>query len=144
MTEKKETEKKETEKKDTGTLTPRDPLHGGDRLDDARFVAGVTQSLTEQVDELPETVRLRLQQSRRRAAAISEKGIPWVVSVRRPALLASIAVVALAVFFGILTRPQVPQLPVSSELEFAAAQDVDVLEQLEFLAWLEQEHPDAG
>ena len=115
-----------------------------DRKSETQFVEELTEQLNAEVEELPQTTRLRLQAMRTQAVA----GIPlrqwWQLSLPTTGLIASAAVLALAVFLNFSTTDAVPMLPVVDEVELAVVQDLELLEQLEFLAWLEEGEPHAG
>ena len=59
-------------------------------------------------------------------------------------LIGSVAVITLAVFLNISTTDPVQMLPIVDVVELAVVQDLELLEQLEFLAWLEEGGPHAG
>lgn len=114
-----------------------------DQDSDNEFVEGLTERLNAEVEELPQTSRLRLQAMRRQAVASAPRQW-WQLSLPTAGLIGSAAVLALAVFLSISTTDPVPMLPVVDEVELAIVQDLELLEQLEFLAWLEEGGPHAG
>lgn len=115
-----------------------------DQGNDEEFVEQISRRLELEVADLPDSAVQRLQLIRRQAVAAAERRPGLLVSGRVPALIASAALVALAVFMNFNTDSPIPALPVASEAEFALAQELDLLQQLEFLAWLEEEQPNAG
>ena len=107
------------------------------------------ETLRAERDELPEAVRSRLAASRREAVALldeSENG-RWSLTgwfaPRGLAVAAAASVAAIALWVG-LTSPEEPALPLLSAPEVAVVQDLELLEELEFLAWLEEESQGAG
>lgn len=114
-----------------------------DHKSEDEFVEELTERLNAEVEGLPETTRLRLQAMRSQATA-SVPGQWWQLSLPTVGLIGSAAVLALAVFLNFSTTDPVPMLPVVDEVDLAVVQDLELLEQLEFLAWLEEGGPHAG
>lgn len=84
--------------------------------------------------ELPGDVTQRLQQARRQAMASVDEPRPWRINWVAGGALASIllAVTVLTTTFNATA----PFPLVSDPDEFAAAQDLELLEELEFIAWM--------
>ena len=117
--------------------------------------ARLRERMRQEADSVPDDVAIRLAAARRRAVAEFEELPPaarwlrfWFASGRGLGALGATAAVALAV--GLLLRgdDQVGTLPsglvLADEAEIAAAQEVELLSELEFLAWLEADDVDAG
>jgi len=115
-----------------------------DKSEDSKFVDSLAEALEAETQALPDATAQRLQQLRREAVMLSESGRRPLFRGPVPALIATAAVIALALLVSFRMAPSVPALPVSSEAEFALAQDLELFEQLEFLAWLDEAHLDAG
>jgi hypothetical protein len=91
---------------------------------------------------LAQSSQARLRSVRGQALqAASETRRPWLFW---PALSATAGCAALLAWTVLITAP-IDMLPVMDELEMTAAQDVELLEDLEFVAWMlaEQEVDDA-
>ena len=102
-------------------------------------------------EKLPEDVRRRLAASRRQAVALleeSESG-SWslfgFLAPRGLAAAAAVSMAAIALWVGLSsTLTEEPALPLLGAPEVAVVQDLELLEELEFLAWLEEESQGAG
>jgi hypothetical protein len=113
--------------------------------------ARLREALRAEREDLPEAVRSRLAESRREAIALlddSEAGSGgWsLTDLFAPrglavAAVASVAAVALWISSSTLEDPAIPLI---SAPEVAVVQDLELLEELEFLAWLEEESQGAG
>lgn len=107
--------------------------------DDA-WVGQVAEKLDRLEAEVPSEVQLQLQAARRAALAEAEKneskpGLPWLpYTLLGSGALASALVVSLV----LLGQPE-PALPLLEDAEMAAAMDAELLEELEFLAWMIEE-----
>ena len=77
-------------------------------------------------------------QEDRRSAAWLPPG-QWMA-----AAVAVTAAVTLVVGISFTSNERVPEIPLTSVSELAVAEDLDLLEQLEFIAWLEEEERGAG
>jgi hypothetical protein len=114
-----------------------------DQSDEA-FVHELERRLAAEVDQLPADVSARLQEMRRQASVAADVPAPrrrlwW------SAALAGAGAVALAVGVSLTgTSTEVPPLPQATDLELAASADLELLEELEFLAWLDEEDLSAG
>ena len=95
-------------------------------------------------------VQQRLARIRREAVQIAEESsspwrrIAWFPGGRSLAALTAAAGFALAVWLGVRVGSEPPPLPVLDEPEVAVVQELELLEELEFLAWLEEEPVGAG
>ncbi len=109
----------------------------------------LARSLREQAQALPADTAQQLAQARHAAVRASER-LSWstrLLGQRWPltgAVAGAGAAVALAVVLLGDPDGEIPVIPVSTASELAAAQELEVLEQLEFLAWLEEEGNGAG
>ena len=98
------------------------------------------------VDDVPPEVAERLVAMRRAAVqeleerSSSQWRTPWFWA---PAGAAAIVVLTLGLFLYTGNTP-VPMFDDLDDAQLAAAQDMDLLEELEFLAWLEEEARNAG
>lgn len=120
-----------------------------DKLPESEFESRVQQALESAADDIAPEVAERLAAMRRSAVAELDEhsgrrfGFGWRPAGAFAAAAAAVALaVGLFVFSG--TGPVAVMPEVSDEPEFAALQDLDVLTELEFLAWLEEEERDAG
>ncbi len=107
----------------------------------------LTAALRQAADDVPDEVARRLQDARRQAALAAEE--PRARRLRPIfAVSAGVAVAALALAMGLnLSAPapaDIPLLPAGSDLEFAVSQELELLEELEFIAWLEEADRGAG
>lgn len=110
--------------------------------------AELVRALRERGDQVPADVAERLVRMRRSAVAELERREalpgrrplwPWLGGLAAAALALSVAL--------LLSGPAAPEpdaLLLADADELAAIAELDVLEDLEFLAWLEQEQLDAG
>ncbi len=95
-------------------------------------------------------VQQRLARMRREAVRIAEEStsprgrIAWFTGGRSLAALTAAAGFTLAVWLGIRVGNEPPALLVLDEPEVAVVQELELLEELEFLAWLEEEPVGAG
>lgn len=113
--------------------------------------ARLRQALLAERDDLPGTVRDRLAASRREAVALMEKqetasggwSLADLLASRGLAMAAAASAAAIALWIG-LSSPEDPALPLISVPEVAVVEDLEMLEELEFLAWLEEESQGAG
>ena len=88
----------------------------------------------------PERVQ-QLQQARREAVAAAERSLSDQSVRRLWWWLPTGAVAAVALVVGLMLNPGPEPVPVLDPLEMSAAQDMDLLTELEFVAWmLEQEN----
>lgn len=112
-------------------------------LEDARLEALARQAL----GEVPGEVGERLAAMRREAVQIleNERSNSWIRQWLP--LTASMAGAAFAVVVGVWLVMQPDEdlaLPLVSDPEAAIVEDMDLLEELEFIAWLEEESQGAG
>jgi hypothetical protein len=111
--------------------------------------AALNERLRAERENLPEDVRGRLATSRRQAVALLEESenSRWslldLLAPKGLAAAAAVSVAAIALWVG-LSSTQEPALPLLSAPEVAVVQDLELLEELEFLAWLEEESQGAG
>ncbi|HET6471519.1 MAG TPA: hypothetical protein VFG38_06730 [Pseudomonadales bacterium] len=111
-----------------------DDRHGAD---DA-FVAQVRDVLDRVAP--PDEVRTRLAAARRRAVASLDRVVPRAPARWVP--VGALATTMLAVFLSVaVQRPAPPAIDVQ---QLAAVEDMDLLMDLEFVAWLDADNVDAG
>lgn len=106
--------------------------------DDERLASAVTERLRTDVDP---DVAARLRAARQEAVYITDR------KTRRPVrwLAPAGGVVAAAVVATVMLRePALAPMPALDEAEMAAAAEIELLEELEMLAWLDEEMLDAG
>ena len=118
----------EDNKHDDGTLSD----------DEARLARAVTERLHEDVDP---DVATRLRAARQEAVYIADRktrqSVPWLAPAG--------GVVAAAVVATVMLRePELAPMPALDEAEMAAAAEIELLEELEMLAWLDEDMLDAG
>lgn len=103
------------------------------------FEERVRVAMREAEENVSPDVSHRLAAARRSAVAQADAQKPWMWAGVGGALTAGLLV-------ALLVAPQADEsLPLFAESEMAAAQDVELLEELEFVAWLVamEENPDA-
>ncbi len=111
--------------------------------------ARLKEALRAEREKLPEDVRERLAASRRQAVALLDEAesrrwsLADLFGPRGLVVAAAASVAAVALWVG-LSAPEDPALPLLSAPEVAVVQDLELLEELEFLAWLEEESQGAG
>jgi hypothetical protein len=114
-----------------------------DKQPDSDFESRLQRALAPKAGGVTPDVAERLAAMRRNAVAQLDHrtGFGW----GRAAFVTAFATVVLAAgVFLMFDDASVPAMPAADEPEFAAAQEMDVLVELEFLAWLEEEATDAG
>jgi hypothetical protein len=114
-----------------------------DKQPDSEFETRVQRALEPKTRGVSPDVAERLAAMRRTAVAQLDHrtGFRWGGA----AFATAFATVVLAAgVFLMFDGASVPVMPAADEPEFAAAQEMDVLVELEFLAWLEEEVTDAG
>ena len=103
-------------------------------------------------ERLPEAVQERLAASRREAVAMlaesEAESRGWSLGAlfapRGLAVTAAVSAAAIAVWVSFSVSDAPEPLPLLSAPEVALVQDLELLEELEFLAWLEEESQGAG
>lgn len=95
------------------------------------------RALRESEEDLPESVRQRLGEARRAAvtAADTPNSMSWTP------FLGALASAALFLVL-VMPRSATQSLPLLEDTEMAAAQEVELLEELEFVAWMLAEEND--
>ncbi len=118
-----------------------------EKPDNEEWAARLGEQLRRQEADLPPHVTQQLAQHRRAAVAAADTGgrTPGVWSWWAGAGAAAATVLAV----GILLQSPVQQLPVADDLDLVVAQDVELLEELEFVAWMvamedESPYPPSG
>lgn len=114
-----------------------------ERSEQARLEARIRQEM----EDLPEEVAERLALMRRQAVQSLEEERPYSWTRGWMPLTASVAGAAFAVVFTLwlVMRPAGDmELPLASEPEAAIVADMELLQELEFIAWLEEESQGAG
>lgn len=86
--------------------------------------------------QIPADVQLKLQDARRAAVMSAETATPqpWQPWYATAASGTVVAVAALVIV--LMSGPQMIEIPNLNEQELAAAQEVELLEELEFVAWM--------
>ncbi len=106
--------------------------------DDARLAKAVVERLHEDVDS---DVAARLRATRQEAVYIvdrkTRRSVPWLAPAGGVVAAAVVAVV-------MLREPELAPMPALDEAEMAAAAELELLEDLEMLAWLDEDMLDAG
>ena len=106
--------------------------------DDARLARAVVERLHEDVDP---DVAARLRAARQEAVYIvdrkTRRSVPWLAPAGGDVAAAVVAVV-------MLREPALAPMPALDEAEMAAAAELELLEELEMLAWLDEDMLDAG
>ena len=101
--------------------------------DDIKWAQQTGQQLREQEDVVAQAVQARLRTARNQALQATPKAAtPWILW---PALSAGGACAAILAWAVLIATP-VDILPVMDDVEMAAAQEVELLEELEFVAWM--------
>jgi len=121
-------------------------MAGKQNDDNSELEVRIGMHLRAQVDELPDEVGRRLLLARRSAVCEMpeerfRQGFPdslsgWPVVAPIAVSAAVVALFVNAVFVG---RESIPEFPALDVSEVSAAQEVELLQDLEFLAWLENE-----
>lgn len=119
--------------------------------DNERFVSQVHSLLESDSEQLDAGIALRLSRARQSALAeVHEKKFASAMLWRTwvPAGACASAVFALTIFWSLtpfLSNTGLPELPqYESELHAGAATELELLEQLEFAAWMLSEDINAG
>ncbi len=128
----------------------RDPAE--DPAGSAAFEAVLASRLEDEREALPPEVRERLGAMRREAVALAEAGQSepllrrWFggLSLATTAAAGLALVLAIGVWLTVLPADGPEPLPAITETEAAVMQDLELLEDLEFIAWLEEESAGAG
>lgn len=104
----------------------------------------LAQALKTEAQQVAQPVAGRLRDAR--VEALSQADRPTLASPNwlRGGLVASSAMMILVVMVTARNPEPIPRLPLIGEQEAALVTDMELLEQLEFLAWLEEEQPNAG
>lgn len=102
------------------------------------WAATAGQHLRDAEQQVPSDVQLKLQAARRAAVMAAEQAdqqaqtlSPWYAFGASSGVLAAAAVVIV-----LMSNPAMMELPNLNEQELAAAQEVELLEDLEFVAWM--------
>ena len=103
--------------------------------DDQRWVEQATRHMRVRAAHLPGHIQSRLTTARHAAIA---QGLSQPLSRRLqwPGFAAT-ALLAAYISYTLLSPTTVDQLPMLDETEMAAAQETELLEELEFIAWME-------
>ena len=122
---------------------------GKDKHPESEFESRVQQALESGAGDVAPEVAERL--AAMRGSAVAElderaarrRGFAWGPASAFSAALATVALATgLFLFSGNGSDAVMPEI--SDEPEFAAVRDLELLTELEFLAWLEEEESDAG
>ena len=103
-------------------------------VDDDLFVEKTRQALRDSENELDADVQSRLRQARRQAVASLEERRPVFLRPWVLAPIGSMAAVALAV--GLYLGQGGEELSFPGDEAFTVAQDMELLDELEFVAWM--------
>ena len=107
---------------------------GMDAKFDTELITQVRTALDASVADLDATTLVHLQQARRNALAALPGGLPWVPPRWVPA---GAIVATMVIAIGAWQHVVLPPMPAGGDpVEALAAQDVDLLENLDFVAWL--------
>jgi hypothetical protein len=118
-----------------------------DQQPDPEFESRLRDALASDARDIAPEIAERLAVMRTSAVAQFERTprrfqFSWVAA---SGVAAALATVTLAAGLFLFSRAElVPEMPAAVEPEFAAAQDLELLTELEFLAWLEEEASNAG
>ena len=115
-----------------------------DHETEEQFVKALEQQLRVEAEQLPEDARIRLRSMRAQAIAGQPKRRWQDFALPAVGFATTAAVIALAIMLNFSGNGSIPSLPVVDGAELAVVQDLELLEQLEFLAWLEEGGPNAG
>ena len=101
--------------------------------DDERLAAEVVRALEATEHSIPPAAVERLAQARRAAVAAADRPrSTWLW----PRYVAAGAVASVALAVALLLRPADVALPPLDEVELVVAQDAELMEELEFAAWM--------
>jgi hypothetical protein len=109
------------------------------RISDDVFVARARDTLDR--SGVSDDVRGQLAAARRRAVASLDTSVPRVPARWVP--VGALATTLLTVGIGVALQRPLP-LPVYDEQQLATVEDMDLLMDLEFVAWLDTDNVDAG
>lgn len=109
-----------------------------------QFIETLEQQLKAEAEQVPQDTLIRLRSIRAQAVAGVPKRRWQSFSLPAGGIAATAAVAVLAVMLISGRNESIPALPVVDEAELAVVTDLELLEQLEFLAWLEAGGPNAG
>ena len=102
--------------------------------DDDKFVEDLSRRLRrDEVDVAPD-IAARLQAARRQAVEIADQQVP--AASPWPRLAGVGGVLAAALLVAVVVRTPTDTLPRMAAEELAAAQEAELLEELEFVAWM--------
>jgi hypothetical protein len=113
-------------------------MSDGRRVSDDAFVAQVRDVLDR--TRVADDVRTRLAAARRRAVASLDAPVPRAPAQWVP--VGALATTLLAVFLSVAVQRPTP--PLVDEQQLATVEDMDLLMDLEFAAWLDADNVDAG
>jgi hypothetical protein len=109
-------------------------------IGDEEFASRVRDALNTQT--LAPELADRLAAARRRAVASVDAPIPRAPSVWIPVGALASTLLVVGMFSAAIERKSAP--PFDDDVQFAAAQDLDLLDDLEFVAWLDSDDTDAS
>ena len=104
----------------------------------------LAQALKSEAQQVAQPVAGRLRDARVEAVRQIDQPAPISINWLRGGLVATAAMMILVVMVTTRSPEPIPRLPLVGEQEAALVTDMELLEQLEFLAWLEEESPNAG
>ncbi len=104
------------------------------KADDDTFAESAGDMLRSRENAIDADVAARLSDARRQAVSVADTGTPAPVWWRHAAGIGAAAAIAFATV--IVYRAPTDVIPRLDEPEMAAAQDLELLEDLEFAAWL--------
>ena len=107
-------------------------------VEDQEYAARLASLLREAEGDLPDDVADRLYQARAQAVDAARQPVKatrrWLVPSMGVGMTAAAAVLVVVLMLPATTR--IEPLPAGEDMELAAAQDLELLEDLEFVAWM--------
>lgn len=111
-----------------------------DRRSDEAFVGQVREALDRQ--ELAPEIAARLARARQRAVASADVPIPRTPATWLPASALAMTLLVVGLLSVSIDRGMAP--PLEDLPQLTAVEDIDLLMNLEFVAWLDSDNVDAG
>ncbi len=111
--------------------SPIDPVDDSNR--DDPVVTEAVRALEETEHNVPPAALERLAEARRAAVAVADRPSPGLL---QPRYVAAGAMAAVALAVVLLLRPTDVALPPFDDAELVVAQEAELMEELEFAAWI--------